>query len=592
MKLCSGLLAKFSTVAVLTMALLLALAPSANASPRHPIVVSLGDSYSSGEGIPPFYGNDDPNKYENSDWLAHRSMLSWPGLLSVSGPNEQIVLRESRASADNDWSGNWYFAAASGAKVCDLASEQQIEIGNNESVPIDSQLAVFDAIPESQTVDYVTMTLGGNDLGFVEVVEAAAMNNFLNMGRLDDELRESRRTWGTYEKGTQAALAEAYREIDRRADHKAHIIVAGYPLLFDERAFLLPSASSTHYGTVALIDSYEAHRINENVKIFNKEFEALVEGLRTSELPNLHFVSVETAFEGHGAYSLVPYINPISVRSSLLFDDVNKDEPISTWSLHPNVFGACAYKSAVQAEIDSIEERKHTPEYRQHIVDEFVKEYYTDWTFEHGEMIIYEGNRNAAVQKYVQPESAAENKLQQHEERPFAMLSVRSCSIDPLDEMGYRYRVTIEVSGTQNNVMTEEMWEHIQQEDALTISEEIVVNDSNLIEDIQTPADSPPDEIDEVSQVPGGVDYSIDSPEEARSYIVDRLSAAGQFIPPEIDVTEYQEPHDSSPGGYSAHGYTNVRDEHIVSAFFWTVTEDGQVYDTLLGRYLDLETMQ
>ncbi|MBQ1392315.1 MAG: hypothetical protein IIY81_02020, partial [Lachnospiraceae bacterium] len=55
------------------------------------IVVSMGDSYSSGEGIEPFYGqkeNDNPNgkdlsrfaKIDNDDWLAHRSMYSWPSL--------------------------------------------------------------------------------------------------------------------------------------------------------------------------------------------------------------------------------------------------------------------------------------------------------------------------------------------------------------------------------------------------------------------------------------------------------------------------------------------------------------------------------
>ncbi len=38
-------------------------------------MVSLGDSYSSGEGIEPFYGQNEPtaDKVKNQDWLAHRS---------------------------------------------------------------------------------------------------------------------------------------------------------------------------------------------------------------------------------------------------------------------------------------------------------------------------------------------------------------------------------------------------------------------------------------------------------------------------------------------------------------------------------------
>ena len=43
------------------------------------IIVSLGDSYSSGEGVEPFYGQNEStaNKVKNQDWLAHRSEKSW-----------------------------------------------------------------------------------------------------------------------------------------------------------------------------------------------------------------------------------------------------------------------------------------------------------------------------------------------------------------------------------------------------------------------------------------------------------------------------------------------------------------------------------
>ena len=49
------------------------------------IVVSLGDSYSSGEGIEKFYGQDKSvrEKVLDDDWLAHRSTKSWPSLLKV-----------------------------------------------------------------------------------------------------------------------------------------------------------------------------------------------------------------------------------------------------------------------------------------------------------------------------------------------------------------------------------------------------------------------------------------------------------------------------------------------------------------------------
>ena len=55
------------------------------------VIVSMGDSFSSGEGIPPFYGQMDENgkektlreKLADQDWLAHRSMNSWGGQLEL-----------------------------------------------------------------------------------------------------------------------------------------------------------------------------------------------------------------------------------------------------------------------------------------------------------------------------------------------------------------------------------------------------------------------------------------------------------------------------------------------------------------------------
>lgn len=49
------------------------------------IIVSLGDSYSSGEGIEPFFGQDEEisMKINNEDWLAHRSERSWSSLLTL-----------------------------------------------------------------------------------------------------------------------------------------------------------------------------------------------------------------------------------------------------------------------------------------------------------------------------------------------------------------------------------------------------------------------------------------------------------------------------------------------------------------------------
>ena len=62
------------------------------------IVVSLGDSYSAGEGIEPFYGQGlaIKDKVLNEDWLAHRSEKSWPGQLTVPGLEGTLAIIRER----------------------------------------------------------------------------------------------------------------------------------------------------------------------------------------------------------------------------------------------------------------------------------------------------------------------------------------------------------------------------------------------------------------------------------------------------------------------------------------------------------------
>ena len=102
---------------------LLACVPSALAGGAS-VIVSLGDSYSSGEGIEPFYGQeaDMAARCQDPDWLGHRSEKSWPGALTlpaVDGP-----MRDHRGE-------NWFFAAVSGAAAPDLflLSEEETAAG-------------------------------------------------------------------------------------------------------------------------------------------------------------------------------------------------------------------------------------------------------------------------------------------------------------------------------------------------------------------------------------------------------------------------------------------------------------------------------
>ena len=108
------------------------------------VIVSLGDSFSSGEGIEPFYGQSEPlsQRVNNSDWLAHRSQKSWPGMLKLNGI--------SGTMADNH-NTNWFFGAVSGAITDNLYSPQKKEFmkvdfnwGYNGEKELAPQLEIFE----------------------------------------------------------------------------------------------------------------------------------------------------------------------------------------------------------------------------------------------------------------------------------------------------------------------------------------------------------------------------------------------------------------------------------------------------------------
>ena len=180
------------------------------------IVVSLGDSYSAGEGIEPFYGQGlaVKEKVSNKDWLAHRSEKSWPGQLTVPGLEGTLADHKGK---------NWFFAAASGAVTANLNGEQKKKYNKGRfkgEYKLPPQLSVFKQIGNRQ-VDYVTLTFGGNDVGFSGIVQdsvtdtarnsVATMggNPFLDPNNLSTRLNE---TWAEFRPHAEIS-GRAFEEI-------------------------------------------------------------------------------------------------------------------------------------------------------------------------------------------------------------------------------------------------------------------------------------------------------------------------------------------------------------------------------------------
>lgn len=371
------------------------------------IVVSLGDSYSSGEGIPEFYGQDLEltDKVKNQDWLAHRSMHSWASRLEFQDVGKIGQYRVDYANGESSNAAvQWYFAASSGATTdhINLANQKagkgkqnktyykyteakgisqallgvtQIPNIEGEDNYLPNQLDVFDMINTNNgtgVVDYVTLTIGGNDLGFTDIITTAALeSSYLNRGA-GGEFGENLKFYGTnLEHALNQRIEEldqylekiqqVYSDIREKAGEQAVILVAGYPQLLDKS------------GKGAAISKEEATLINDAVKIFNTRLEKMISE-QCGEIGNIYFVDVMDAFNagsGHQAYSKEAWINPIMMGTES--EDL-KDFPralVSAYSIHPNSDGAQAYADCVNAEIKRIEEEKEAQSHVQDSWEQF-----------------------------------------------------------------------------------------------------------------------------------------------------------------------------------------------------------------------------
>ena len=317
------------------------------------IMVSMGDSYSSGEGIEPFYGQEYPLtvKIKDPDWLAHRSTLSWSGQLVLDGK----TMKDYKDI-------NWFFVASSGATTEHINGQQEKNADKSQGkgvkrsgravayksdekksdytshIKLEPQIKVISEKNLKDKVDYITLTIGGNDAEFAKILEEGVLEHHFSTGNVADKLNE---VWDNFykENGIRDNIRKSYNDIVNAAGSQAKIIVAGYPKLLDSK-----EASGA-------IREDSANLINESVSRFNKELESIVNSCK-ADGTKICFVSVEDEFDGHGAYAEDSYINDIIMGT--------KSEDLtgglfSAYSIHPNAKGAAAYARCVQKKIDDIE---------------------------------------------------------------------------------------------------------------------------------------------------------------------------------------------------------------------------------------------
>ena len=187
---------------------------------------ALGDSYSSGVGT---------GSYTLSS-SCKRSVYAYPYLFTQSHPGTALT-----------------FAACSGAKTSDLLATQ------------------IQAVTTATTL--VTMTIGGNDIGFANLIFQCTLSD------------------------CSAALDQVYATVKSRAAFGATIIVLGYPRVF---------SSSGCLGTLG-ISSTERTKANALAEALDRTIAA------HAAAGGVTYQSALGAFTGHAVCSSSPWLNGLNL---------------------------------------------------------------------------------------------------------------------------------------------------------------------------------------------------------------------------------------------------------------------------------------
>ncbi|MGD0246760.1 MAG: SGNH/GDSL hydrolase family protein [Streptosporangiaceae bacterium] len=247
------------------------------AFPEVRALVALGDSYSSGEGNPPF-----------TSAACDRSNAAWPLLIAKNDPTIPDVTDIA----------------------CSGATSEALVTSYSDQPPQLDQLQAITPAP-----DIVTITIGGNDVGFSDILEDCYLHNCATDGRL----QEAKNTI----ENESVVLVNDYKAIQETVS-SATVVVVGYPRLF-----------SATQDTCRWLSSDERTELNELSVLFDQVEAA------AAEQANVDYVSVLGALAGHELCTENSWVYPIG-----LLGGNNRG--------HPTLHGQEAIEAIVDKYLDSI----------------------------------------------------------------------------------------------------------------------------------------------------------------------------------------------------------------------------------------------
>jgi hypothetical protein len=326
-------------------------------------VVALGDSYSSGEGTSPtdgseFFRGSDHNgpKTMNADGVygnttqnsCHRSFDAWAyGIDPPRITGTQTVRQLVKATNGDQNKIDFQLLACSGAETKNVRLGTDPEADNKFGELTQLDRGFIDA-----NTTLVTMSIGGNDVGFSPVISTCVNGTFSpTPAACKDRPAPATLGSGTLEQAVNTRLATLQSKVQAILTQihtkapNARIVLLGYPTLFESSAMcvFVPDTDRPWLNSLAA-------RVNSELTKIAYSAGAHV----TYQSPQYRFTGRNLCTTNSGINGLVFQLTPgDSPMAEYTGPGPNFGFPLSAQSIHPNDAGSALYSQVANSAVRS-----------------------------------------------------------------------------------------------------------------------------------------------------------------------------------------------------------------------------------------------
>jgi hypothetical protein len=241
-------------------------------------LVSLGDSFSSGEAAAPYDADTDNKDGVKRNHKCHRSAYAWPRLLGVR---------------------RQHHLACSGATLRDL------DRGQVDRPPDDSgQIERLRALAQDTHFDRILLTLGGNDVGFGSRILHCRISEWTCLKNLPKIRAHLERL--------VPKLTDRYVAIQEAG--KAELLVVGYPAIFP--------AAGAPTRNCGWFTKRSQRRADKLTRMLDKYLE------QAARDAGADYVGLRDVLEGHELCTKRSYVQPITSRARDFAADQQQAHPL------------------------------------------------------------------------------------------------------------------------------------------------------------------------------------------------------------------------------------------------------------------------